>query len=103
MKSLSLSTPLVRTKRSSGGLPAVYMWLVIVSAVMVSAFGYMVTPPAPSDFRGGESGCSVVVDEAESSRSSDRDEGGGGEDSLIDDSTSELSPCFDNIFCVMRL
>jgi hypothetical protein len=78
------------------------MWLVIVSAVIVSAFGYMVTPAASSDFRGGESGCSVVVEEAESSRSSDRDDGGGGEDSLIDDRPSLMSPCLDRIFCVMR-
>jgi hypothetical protein len=84
MKSLSLSTPLVRTNRSKGGLSDVYMWLVIVSAVIVSTFGYMVTLSELPDLRGGESGCSVVVDEAESSRSSDRDDGGG-DDSLIDD------------------
>jgi hypothetical protein len=101
MKSLSLSTPLVRTNKSNGGLPEVYMWLVIVSAVIVSAFGYIVMPAESSDFRGGESGCSVVVEEAESSRSSDRDDGGG-EDSLIDDSPSLTSPCLDSIFCVMR-
>jgi hypothetical protein len=76
---------------------------VIVSAVIVSAFGYMVTLSELPDFKGGESGCSVVVDEAESSRSSDREEGGGGEDSLIDDSASVLSPCLERIFCVMRL
>ena len=39
MKSLNRSTPLVRMKMSSGGQPAVYMWLVRVSVVMVSGLG----------------------------------------------------------------
>ena len=42
MKSLSLSTPLVRTNMSRGGSPAVYMWSVKVSVVMVSGSGYLV-------------------------------------------------------------
>lgn len=63
----------------------------------------MVTLSVPSDLRGGESGCNVVVEEAESSRSSDRDDGGRGEDSRIEDRVSALSPCLDRIFCVMRL
>lgn len=78
------------------------MWFVSVSAVIFSALGYIVTLGEPSYLDGGESGCSVVVEEAESSRSSEREEGGG-EDSRIDASASGFSPCLDSIFSVMRL
>lgn len=67
MKSLSLSTPLVRTNMSRGGSPAVYMWSVKVSVLMVSGSGYR----AVCDDEGleGVSGrCNVdAVDETESS------------------------------------
>lgn len=66
MKSLSLSTPLVRTNMSRGGSPAVYMWSVKVSVVMVSGSGYLVV--CDEDGLEGVSGrCNVdAVDETES-------------------------------------
>lgn len=54
MKLLSLSTPLVRTNKSIGGSPAVYMWFVKVSGVMVSVSGYIAISLGRD--RDGESG-----------------------------------------------
>lgn len=66
MKSLSLSTPLVRTKMSRGGSPAVYMWLVNISEVMVSGSGRFAGLDKLRD--DGDSGwCSVAEEETESS------------------------------------
>lgn len=92
---------------SSGGQSAVYMCLSIVSAVMFSALGYMVMLLEPSlETRPGESGYSVVVDDMESSLSSDSARLCGGscpEDELSLSLFSLLSPCLDIIFCVMRV
>lgn len=69
MKSLSRSTPLVRTKISRGGSFAVYICLSRVSAVIVSGFGKPDLLAALFRARsrgGGESGCSVCDEESPS-------------------------------------
>ena len=53
--------------------------------------------------REGESGGKVVDDETESSTSSVLEGEGDGDDSRMVDKTSDLSACFDNIFCLMRI
>lgn len=104
MKSLKRSTLLVRIRISTGGSPAVYMWLSRVSAVIDSGFGRTAAPVAsPPVLRGGEPGGSVVVDETESSCSSERVMEGAGDVSLIVDSVSGLSSFLDRIFCLMRV
>lgn len=75
MKSLSLSTPLVRTIMSKGGSPAVYMWFVSISDVMVSGSGNLVVFDALGVE--GESGwLSVADDDTESSTPSRAGDGG---------------------------
>lgn len=71
MKSLSRVTPLVRMNMSSGGSSRVYVWLSIVSAVIVSGFGYLQAEAAGFvvDCSGGESGSSAVVDDTDPSTS----------------------------------
>lgn len=83
MKSLSLSTPLVRTKMSKGGSPAVYMWFVIISAVMVSGSGrFAGLDKLRAD---GDSGwCSVAEEETESSTPTSAGDGGVDEASSMD-------------------
>lgn len=68
MKSLSRVTLLVRMKMSSGGHSAVYVWLLIVSAVMFSGFGNRRGLVAV-DCKGGDSGSNAVVEDIESSTS----------------------------------
>jgi hypothetical protein len=98
MKSLSLTTPLVRINKSSGGQPAVYMFASIVSAVIVSAFWYI----APLEV-GGDSGCNVADDDTESSTSSEREEDGAGDVSLIAVRLSPLWCLWARSFCVIRV
>lgn len=75
MKSLSRSTPLVRTNMSRGGSPALYMWFVNISEVMVSGSGKFLGLDKLRD--GGDSGwCSVAEDEPESSIPSSAGDGG---------------------------
>lgn len=69
MKSLNRFTPLVRTRRSSGGFPAVYKCSAMVEAVIDSGSGYTSALSLSLESFGGESGCRVVVDETESSTS----------------------------------
>lgn len=99
IKSLSLSTPLVRMKRSNGGHSAVYMWLLRVSAVMVSGFlKALGTSWVVESDDGGVPGGSVVPDDTEQSTSS------GGGDSWMEPSAASLFPaCFERIFCLMRV
>lgn len=81
MKSLNLSTPDVRIRRSKGGKLAVNMWSFMVSEVIVSGSGYVslrnfLSSPTSSSsssssiasgYGGGESGCRVVEEDMESS------------------------------------
>lgn len=98
MKSLSRSTPLVRTNSSNGGHPSVYMWLSIVSAVISSALGYTVTWDSKSERVGGDSAWSVADDETESSTSSDRVDDDAGDVSLFAPRLSPFSWICDKSF-----
>lgn len=70
MKSLRRSTPLVRTKSSSGGSDAVYMWSLRVSVVMDSGLGrWLVDEERVRRLGEGESGGRVVDDESPASSS----------------------------------
>lgn len=98
MKSLNLVTPLVRMNISKGGHSAVYVWLLIVSVVILSGFLNLVGFTGV-DCRGGESGSNAVVEDIESSTSdtpfSSREESIGEEE-------SDLFDLLDLIFCVIR-
>lgn len=96
MKSLNRLTPLVRMNMSSGGHPAVYVWLLIVSAVIVSLslnWGVFVFPLGAAR---GESGFRVV-DDMESSTSDL--EVGSGDVSRSDDDEVDFFSCLDLISC----
>lgn len=104
MKSLSLSTPLVRTNRSRGGSPAVYIWLSSVSGVMVSGSGNLVVFDRSRADVDGESGrCRVAEDEEieSSTPSSAGEEGLEGASSM--GGRSGLVNFLDLIFCEMRV
>lgn len=98
MKSLRRFTPLVRTRRSSGGLPAVSKWSWIVSEVIVSGSGY-IGPSCPS---WGESACKVVVVDTESSTSEVLD-GVGDVERRGEALRGEVLRFLDRIFCVIRV
>ena len=81
MKSLNLSTPDVRTRRSKGGRLAVNMWSLRISEVIVSGSGYVSLGNCLSSLSSsssssssiavvsgvGKSGCRVVDEDMESS------------------------------------
>lgn len=69
MKSLSRVTLLVRMKISRGGHSAVYVWLLIVSAVMFSGFENLRGFAVVVDCKRGDSGSRAVVEDIESSTS----------------------------------
>lgn len=94
MKSLSLFTPLVRIRRSSGGSLAVNMWPPIVSEVIVSGSRYTALSLLSL---GGDSGCNVVEDDMESSMSDVLE--GVGELAR----RGEVLRFRDRIFCVIRV
>lgn len=119
MKSLSRVTPLVRTKMSRGGSSRVYVWLSIVSAVIVSGFGYRAAADdndndndddndddaaaaaAAAGRESGESGSSssaVVADDIEDSSASDLAVGSGDGSRLGGGEESRFS-WLDRIFC----
>ena len=106
MKSLSRSTPLVRTNISNGGSSDVYMCLSMVSAVIVSGLGRVfraerLRPVNVGDMDSGES----VGDEAFSSLSSASDlEEGEGDASLMvgKGSLRSTSKCLVRRLRVMR-
>ena len=76
MKSLSLSTPEVLTRRSRGGLPAVNMWEFRTSEVIDSGSGYVgwsfLSRSSEGVYgSGGDSGWRVVEEEMVESSVSD--------------------------------
>lgn len=98
IKSLSLVTPLVLMKMSSGGHSAVYVWLLMTSAVIASGFWNLAVFTGV-DCKGGESGSkAVVVEDIESSTSSFSLESI--EESLTEE--SEFLDLLDRIFWVIR-